>query len=236
MNFRSIVTLMTALAVGDVSLVAAQTRADQPARRGGTAAPARGRAAAGPNKAKLMTPAALNEKAPDVFKAKLDTSKGPIVIEVHREWSPIGADRFYNLVKNGFYDDVRFFRVLDKFMAQVGMNGDPKIQGVWQNANIKDDPVKQSNKRGYVTFAKASAPNSRSTQIFINFVDNDFLDQQGFSPFGQVVDGMANVDMLYSGYGRDNVPDQTRLAQQGNAYLNKEYPKLDYIKRATIEK
>jgi peptidyl-prolyl cis-trans isomerase A (cyclophilin A) len=154
---------------------------------------------------------------------------------VHRDWSPLGADRFYNLVKNGFYDDIRFFRVLDGFMAQFGMNGTPSIQQVWGKANINDDPVKQSNKRGYVTFAKSGLPNSRSTQVFINFVDNPNLDSQGFAPFGQVVEGMSNVDKLYSGYGRNNVPDQGRITTEGNAYLNKEYPKLDYIKKATIE-
>ena len=116
------------------------------------------------------------------------------------------------------------------------MSGDPKIQAAWGRANFMDDPVKQSNKRGYVTFAKSSAPNSRSTQVFINFVDNTSLDGQGFAPFGQVVSGMETVDKLYSGYGRQNVPDQGRITAEGNAYLTKEYPKLDYIKKATIEK
>ncbi len=203
------------------------------AKKGG--APA-GAAAAGATKTKLRTPSALNEKAPDMYKARFDTSKGVFVIEVHRDWAPTGADRFYNLVKNGFYDNVRFFRVLDGFMAQFGMNGDPSIQKAWSNANIKDDPVKESNKRGYVTFAKAAAPNSRSTQIFINFIDNAFLDNQGFAPFGQVVEGMDVVDKLYSGYGRQNVPDQGRITSEGNTYLAKEYPKLDYVKKATIEK
>lgn len=186
-------------------------------------------------KAKLRTPAALNEKAPDVYKVKFDASAGVVVIEVHRDWAPLGADRFYNLAKNGFYDDVRFFRVLEGFMAQFGMNGDPAVQGVWSTANFKDDPVKESNKRGYVTFAKAAAPNSRSTQLFINFADNAPLDAQGFAPIGKVVTGMDVVDKLYSGYGRDNVPNQGEIVAKGNAYLKAEYPKLDYIKRATIE-
>ena len=186
-------------------------------------------------KAKLKTPAALNEKAPDKYKAKFDTSAGVIVIEVTRAWAPLGADRFYNLVKNGFYDDVRFFRVLDGFMAQFGMNGDPAIQKVWGQNNFKDDPVKESNKRGYVTFAKTGAPDSRSTQIFINFGDNAGLDKQGFAPFGRVTDGMNVVDKLYTGYGSNNVPDQGRITTEGNAYLLKSYPKLDYIKKATIE-
>ena len=186
-------------------------------------------------KARLKTPAALKEKAPDKYKAKFDTSAGVIVIEVTRAWAPLGADRFYNLVKNGFYDDVRFFRVLGGFMAQFGMNGDPTIQGPWSKTNFPDDPVKESNKRGYVTFAKTSAPNSRSTQVFINFGDNSQLDKDGFAPFGRVTEGMNVVDKLYSGYGSNNVPDQGRIMTEGNAYLLKSYPKLDYIKKATIE-
>jgi peptidyl-prolyl cis-trans isomerase A (cyclophilin A) len=184
--------------------------------------------------ANLKDPATLNEKAPATYKVRLDTSAGPVVIEVHRDWAPLGADRFYNLVKNGFYDGTRFFRVLSGFMAQIGMNGDPAIQRVWGRANFPDDPVKQSNKRGFVTFAKTGAPNSRSTQFFINFVDNAFLDPQGFAPFGQVTSGMDAVDKLYS-YGKGNVPDQGMITSEGNAYLQKEYPKLDFIKKATIE-
>jgi len=186
------------------------------------------------NKAKLMNPAGLTEKAPATYKAKFDTSKGAFVIEVHRDWAPLGADRFYNLVKNGFYDDIRFFRVLDGFMAQFGMSGSPEVQGVWMTQRLKDDPAKQSNKRGYVTFAHAG-PNTRTTQVFINFGDNANLDAQGFPPFGQVVDGMDVVDKLYSGYGRNNVPNQGRITTEGNAYLQKEYPKLDFVKKATIE-
>jgi peptidyl-prolyl cis-trans isomerase A (cyclophilin A) len=223
MKLRSIaVAVMACGIVGLAVDLAAQTGA------------ARGAGAA--NKAKLATPSQLNEQAPATFKARFDTSKGVFVIEVHREWSPLGADRFYNLVKNGFYDDCRFFRVLEGFMAQIGMNGDPSIQRVWQTSNFKDDPVKQSNKRGFVSFAKSSAPNSRSTQFFLNFVDNTGLDAQGFSPFGQVTSGMDVVDKLYSGYGRNNVPDQGRIAAEGNAYLQKEYSKLDFVKTATIEK
>jgi peptidyl-prolyl cis-trans isomerase A (cyclophilin A) len=185
--------------------------------------------------ASLKNPASLNEKAPATYKVRLDTSAGPVVIDVHRDWSPLGADRFYNLVKNGFYDGVRFFRVLPGFMAQGGMSPDPAIQRLWGRNNFNDDPVKQSNKRGYVTFAKTGAPNSRSTQFFINFGDNGFLDAQGFSPFGQVTTGMEIVDKFGS-YGKDNVPDQGRLGAEGEAYLAKEYPKLTVIKKATIEK
>jgi peptidyl-prolyl cis-trans isomerase A (cyclophilin A) len=185
----------------------------------------------------LSDPASLNEKAPAVYNAKFDTSKGTFVIEVHRDWAPNGADRFYNLVKNGFYNDVRFFRVLDGFMAQFGINGNPNLSAVWRNANIKDDPVKVSNARGTITFA-TSGPNSRTTQVFINFGDNAGLDGQGFSPFGKVVSGMDVVDALYGGYGegapRGDGPDQGRVQTQGNAYLEKAYPKLDYVKTATI--
>jgi len=196
--------------------------------------------AGGPDASKLKTPAALTEKAPDTYKARFDTSKGPFVVTVHRAWAPLGADRFYNLVKNGFYDECRFFRVLDGFMAQIGMNGDPAVQRAWQTARLQDDPVKESNKRGYVTFAHAGA-NTRTTQFFINFGDNAAsLDKQGFPPIGQVTTGMDVVDKLYSGYGegapRGQGPAQGTIATEGNAYLTKSFPKLDYVKKATIEK
>jgi peptidyl-prolyl cis-trans isomerase A (cyclophilin A) len=185
----------------------------------------------------LSDPAALNAKAPDVYQAKFDTSKGPFVIEVHRDWAPRGADRFYNLVKNGFYDNARFFRVIEGFMVQFGINGDPSVAGAWRDADIKDDPVKQSNERGTITFATAG-PNTRTTQVFINFGDNAGLDGQGFSPFGKVVSGMEVVDSLYGGYGEGapngNGPDQGRIQSQGNAYLEQGFPKLDFIKTATI--
>jgi peptidyl-prolyl cis-trans isomerase A (cyclophilin A) len=186
----------------------------------------------------LGNPAALNEPAPAVYKAKFDTSAGTFVIEVHRDWAPNGADRFYNLVKNGFFDNARFFRVISGFMVQFGINADPKISGVWREARIKDDPVRQSNKRGLITFATAG-PDTRTTQMFINFADNNMLDRQGFAPFGQVVSGMNVVDALYSGYGegvpRGQGPEQGRIQQEGNAYLVREFGKLDYIKKATIE-
>jgi peptidyl-prolyl cis-trans isomerase A (cyclophilin A) len=190
--------------------------------------------------AKLRNPAALNEQAPPTFKANFDTSKGAFVIEVHRDWAPLGADRFYNLVKNGFYDDVRFFRVISGFMAQFGMHGNPSVQAAWQPMRLKDDPVKQGSKRGFVVFAHAG-PNTRTTQLFINFRDNSAsLNSQGFASFGEVVSGMEVVDQLYSGYGegrpRGQGPEQGRVAAEGNAYLNKEFPKLDYIKTATIAK
>jgi cyclophilin family peptidyl-prolyl cis-trans isomerase len=191
------------------------------------------------DRSKLRNPPALNEQAPATFKANFDTSKGTFVIDVHRDWAPQGADRFYNLVKNGFYDDVRFFRVIPGFMAQFGIHGDPAVAAAWRTAQIKDDPVKQSNKRGFVTFATAG-PNTRTTQLFINFGDNAVLDKQGFTPFGQVTTGMDVVDKIYNVYGegapRGKGPDQGRVQSEGNAYLTKEFPRLDYIKAATIGK
>jgi peptidyl-prolyl cis-trans isomerase A (cyclophilin A) len=185
----------------------------------------------------LGNPAALKEQAPPVYKVEFDTSKGPFVVEVHRDWAPNGADRFYNLVKNGFYDNTRFFRVLEGFMAQFGVNGDPKVSAVWREARIKDDPVKVSNKRTFVTFATAG-PNTRTTQVFINYGDNSNLDGQGFSPFGQVVSGMKVVESLYSGYGEGapggRGPNQARVQSEGNAYLGSAFPNLDYVKKATI--
>jgi cyclophilin family peptidyl-prolyl cis-trans isomerase len=215
-------TMITVMALGVMAGTAGKTASAQGANS---------------NKAKLRTPAQLTEKAPDTYKANFDTSKGAFVVEVHREWAPNGADRFYNLVKNGFYDDIRFFRVLDNFMAQFGINGDPAIQSVWRGASLKDDPVKQSNKRGFITFATAG-PNTRTTQVFINYKDNSSLDSQGFAAFGQVTSGMDVVDKLYKDYGegapRGRGPEQGRLQQEGNAYLTKDFPKLDYIKTATI--
>jgi peptidyl-prolyl cis-trans isomerase A (cyclophilin A) len=183
---------------------------------------------------RLADPSQLTEQAPEVYRAGFDTSRGTFVIEVRREWAPLAADRFYNLVKNGFYDDTRFFRVLDGFMVQFGLNGDPDIQRPWQSANLRDEPVRQSNTRGFVSFTRESVPHSRYTMIFINYRDNSYLDADGFAPFGQVVSGMDVVDGLYSGYGRQNVPDQRRIVREGNAYLAREYPMLDSIRTATI--
>lgn len=185
----------------------------------------------------LMNPADLKERAPDAFKASFDTSAGAFVIEVHRDWSPNGADRFYNLVRRGYFDGLRFFRVIPGFMAQFGISGDPSISSVWRDARIPDDPVKQGNKRGAITFATAG-PGTRTTQLFINLADNAFLDKQGFSPFGQVVMGMDNVQKIYSGYGEGapsgKGPDQGRVQREGNKYLESDFPRLDYIKTITI--
>jgi peptidyl-prolyl cis-trans isomerase A (cyclophilin A) len=185
----------------------------------------------------LLEPEKATEKAPASFKVKLDTTQGDIVIEVTRAWAPNGADRFYNLVKLGYFQDVAFFRVIDGFMAQFGIHGDPKVNTAWRMARIQDDPVKESNKRGYVTFA-TSGPNSRTVQMFINFGENNRLDGQGFSPFGKVVTGMDVVDKLYKGYGEGAPsgagPEQGRVQMQGNAYLKSSFPKLDYIKSASL--
>lgn len=187
----------------------------------------------------LSDPASLREQAPATFKAKFETSKGPFVIEVHRDWAPQGADRFYNLVKNGFYDNVRFFRVIPGFMVQFGISGDPQLSSRWREARIPDDPVKQSNKRGFVTYAMAG-PNTRTSQVFINFGDNAGLDRQGFAPFGRVISGMDVVDKLNGEYGegapRGRGPDQGRIQAEGNAYLQRDFSRLDFVRKATIER
>ncbi len=193
----------------------------------------------GPDKSKLANPASLTEKAPDRFSAKFDTTKGSFVVEVTRAWAPNGADRFYNLVKNGYYDDCAFFRAVANFMVQFGINGNPRIHGIWTQARIPDDPVKQSNKKGTITFAMAG-PNTRTTQVFINLIDNSRLDSSGFAPFGTVSEqGMKVVESLYTGYGDfpsfgGKGPDSTLYQTQGNAYLQKAFPNMDYIKTAVI--
>jgi peptidyl-prolyl cis-trans isomerase A (cyclophilin A) len=185
-----------------------------------------------PDKNAIATP------APDSFKVAFETSKGNFTVVAHRAWAPHGVDRFYHLVQLGFFDDARFFRVLSGFMAQFGMNGDPRVTAAWEPLTIPDDPVKQNNVRGMVTFAAGAAPNTRSTQLFVNYADNRNLDGMGFAPIGQVVDGMSVVDSLYADYG-EGAPDgpgpsQERIAAQGNAYLTRDFPKLDFIKTARI--
>ncbi len=185
----------------------------------------------------LLDPEQATEQAPERFRVRFDTTKGPFVVEVHRDWAPRGADRFYNLVRLGFYDDATFFRVIDGFMVQFGIHGDPEVSSVWRFAEIPDDPVEQSNTRGMVTFA-TRGPNSRTTQIFISYRDNSPLDRQGFAPFGRVVEGMSVVDQLYSGYGegapRGAGPDQGRAQSEGNRYFRGDFPKLDHIKSAEL--
>jgi len=192
----------------------------------------------GAGSAALKNPAALKETAPATYRVSFDTSAGTFVVQVTRAWAPNGADRFYNLVKNGFYDDARFFRVISGFMAQFGIPADPAIAAVWRNARIPPDSVKESNRRGYITYAMGGSPDTRTTQVFINFQSNAGLDGQGFAPFGQVVSGMEVVDKLHSGYGdgppSGKGPEQGRVQMEGNAYLKKSFPNLDYIKKATI--
>ena len=186
--------------------------------------------------ANLASPATLNERAPASYKVKFDTTKGVFVVEVKRDWAPNGADRFYNLVKNGFYDNTRFFRVISGFMVQFGISGDPKLSPAWRAAQIKDDRVTQSNKRGYITFATAG-PDTRTTQVFINFGDNTALDSQGFAPFGQVISGMNVVESLHAGYGegapRGRGPDQNRAQAEGNPYLQRDFADLGKMASGT---
>jgi peptidyl-prolyl cis-trans isomerase A (cyclophilin A) len=176
--------------------------------------------------------------APDVFNVDLDTSKGHVVIEVHRAWAPIGADHFYTLVKTGFFDGGRFFRIVRNFVVQFGINGDPKINAVWSTANLPDDPVKETNAKGTLTYAKHGA-NTRSTQLFINLKNNAALDKDGFAPLGKVITGMEVVEKFYDSYGdmppRGMGPDPSQIQVQGNAYLETHFPRLDYVKKATIQ-
>ena len=172
-----------------------------------------------------------NEKAPDHFKVRFETSRGNVLIQVERDWAPIGADRFYTLVKTGYLNGDRFFRVVPNFIIQFGLAADPKLTERWRQANLKDDPVKENNMRGTLSFATAG-PGTRTTQLFINTNDNVRLDGSGFAPFGRVIDGMTVVDQIYSGYGEQ--PDQHRIESEGNAYLEKDFPNLDYIKSASI--
>ena len=214
------------LIIAGVFLVGCPKEEQAPAKSEGEEAPA-------PAKEE----AAVEEEAtPTNYTVELDTTKGPIVIEVHRDWAPKGADRFYELVKEGYYEDVAFFRVIAGFMAQVGISGKPELNVQWRARPIQDDSVKASNTRGTVTFA-TSGPNSRTTQFFINFADNSRLDSMGFAPFGKVKD-MAPVDAIYDGYGegapRGRGPSQGRIQSEGNAYLRESFPKLDYIKSAKI--
>jgi peptidyl-prolyl cis-trans isomerase A (cyclophilin A) len=197
--------------------------------------------AVGAQKTSHATPAAVNERPPAIFRARFETSKGTFVVEVQRDWAPLGAARFYNLVRSGFYDGCRFFRVIDSRVVQAGMNGDPVVQDAWAAALIADDPPRESNRRGTIAMASAG-PQSRATQFYINLADNGraFDRQNGAAPLGRIVSGMDVVDALYSGYGegapRGRGPAQERIRSEGNAYLEKEFPKLDYVKKATIEK
>ncbi|MGW8181851.1 MAG: peptidylprolyl isomerase [bacterium] len=190
-----------------------------------------------PNPA-LLVPGLAHETAPARFKVRFETTKGAFVVEVERDWAPEGADRFFNLTRIGFFENIAFFRAIEGFVVQFGISGDPEINQEWANARIKDDPVKLSNIRGSLTFAMAG-PASRTTQIFINLQDNLSLDSDGFAPFGRVTDGLAVVDSLHTGYGelapRGKGPNPTTLNKRGNKYLRLRFPELDYIKQASVE-
>lgn len=183
-------------------------------------------------------PPAASSEAPATFRVRFETSKGAFVLEAHRTWAPKGADRLYQLVQSGFFDNTRFFRAVTSFMVQFGVHGDPAVNAAWENLAIPDDSVAQSNTRGRMSFAMAG-PGTRTTQVFINLVDNTSLDGMGFAPVGEVIEGMAVVDSLYAGYGDGPPsgfgPDQMRLMREGNTYLEKEFPKLDFIRTARIE-
>jgi peptidyl-prolyl cis-trans isomerase A (cyclophilin A) len=178
------------------------------------------------------------KQAPEVFRVRLDTSKGEVILQVTRAWAPRGADHFHYLVRSGYYDGARFFRALRNFVVQFGINGDPSVSRLWKDMYLPDDPVTQSNRRGTITYAMRG-PNSRSTQVFINLADNRRLDKDGFAPFGEVVAGMDAVDRFYISYGegppRGSGPSQDRIYTEGNAYLERYFPRLDYINKAAIE-
>lgn len=186
----------------------------------------------------LLKPATLKAKAPEMYEVKFITTKGEFTVKVTRAWAPQGADRFYNLVRNRFYDGAHFFRVLPGFVVQFGISAHPQVSKVWREARIPDDPVTQSNKRGFLTFAKANQPNTRTTQVFINLGDNSRLDSTGFAPFGEVTSGMEVVAQLFSGYGEGAPngagPDQGKIQAEGKAYLDKDFPNLDSIRTARI--
>jgi peptidyl-prolyl cis-trans isomerase A (cyclophilin A) len=182
--------------------------------------------------AALRDPSLATVKAPATFRVRFTTTRGVFVVAVTRAWAPLGADRFYNLVRAGFFDGARFFRIVPGFVVQFGLNGDPRVNQAWESARIADDPVRQTNARGRLTFATAG-PGSRTTQLFVNLKDNRALDGMGFAPFGEVsAAGMAVVDSIYSGYGE--LPDQGRITSEGDGYLASQFPKLDYVKKAEL--
>ncbi len=238
MSLRTTVSIAAAVLFA-LPLVGCQTNPEQtakpPATTTGAAPKAQPTAETpkGPISPALLAPSKATEKAPDKFKAKFTTTKGAFTVEVNRDWAPNGADRFYNLVKIGFFSDIAFFRAVDGFMVQFGIHGDPQVSSAWRDARIPDDTGKQSNKPGYLTFA-TSGPNSRTTQIFINYGDNARLDAMGFPPIGQVVEGMDVLNSLYKIYGETPSRSQMQIQTMGNAYLRSTFPNLDYIKSAAV--
>lgn len=238
MKTRSLRTLATTLLCAAGLLAGSHAQDKQPeAAKDAAPAAAEKKESAAPAGGNYTDPATLTEKAPESFKVTVETTKGSFTIQVQRSLSPNGADRFFNLVKSGYFKDIAFFRVIPGFMGQFGIHGDPAVSAKWRDAKIQDDAVKGSNIRGAVTFAMAG-PNTRTTQFFINLVDNANLDSMGFSPFGKVVDGMDVVDKINGEYGegapRGRGPDQQRIQMEGNAYLKKDFPNLDYIKSAKV--
>jgi peptidyl-prolyl cis-trans isomerase A (cyclophilin A) len=226
------------LAVGIAVLtMAGAVVAQTPAASAKKTAPAKGstgaKAPASPYDKALLKPELLVAKAPAEFDVKFTTTKGEFTVHVTREWSPNGADRFYNLVRHHYFDGAAFFRNVKGFMVQFGLSPYGEVNAAWMNHSIKDDPAgKQTNDTGYITFAKTGAPNSRGTQLFINHKNNNFLDNQGFTPFGKVTSGLDIVEQLYDGYGES--PDQGQITRNGKAYLDKNFPKLDSVKTTVI--
>jgi len=221
--------VVLALSVAFVS--PACTPSGAPPESSPSATPARTTPSAEQQKPALLDPARATLTAPKSYDVRLDTTRGEITIRVTRAWAPRGADRFYNLVKTGFYDDAGFFRVAPGFVIQFGLSGDPAVNAAWESARFPDDPVRESNRRGRISFATAG-PNTRTTQVFINTADNPNLDLMGFAPFGEVVQGLDTIGQIYAGYGER--PDQALITANGNAYLKSEFPRLDYIRRATV--
>jgi len=215
------------------ALVPSGLLGETPAAASKPAPAAQSKSAGAKSGASLLHPETLKAKAPDVYEVKFVTTKGEFVLQVTRAWAPLGADRFYNLVKYHYYDGATFFRVVPGFVVQFGLTGNPAVNKAWTDANIKDDPVAQSNLPGTITFAMAG-PNTRTTQVFINFANNARLDSSGFAPFGKVTEGMDVVNQFYGGYGDATTSHQAEITNQGKAYLAKNFPKLDSIKTATI--
>ena len=234
-RFSTIATMLGLLIYSTASSGCVAQSPTKTQQGSGTTQPAAGsqtKAAAHPA---LTDPSLANKTAPEKFRAKFATTKGDIVIEVTREWSPNGADRFYNLVDIGYFDDIAIFRAVPNFMFQFGVHGDPNVSKHWKDSNIKDDaPGKASNLPGYVTFAKTGMPNSRSAQMFVNLGNNSFLDAQGFTPFGKVIEGLEVVAKINTEYGENDPEDQGSLITKGNDWLLKKYPRLDIIKSVEL--
>jgi peptidyl-prolyl cis-trans isomerase A (cyclophilin A) len=221
-------SLLSILPLCAILLAPAPSPAQATATHPKTASP---RPAAAASRTSLLHPALLTAKAPADFKVRFTTTAGDFVVVVHRDWAPLGADRFYNLVRHGYFTNASFFRVVPNFVVQFGLNADPAVNKVWEDAKIQDDPVKQTNSRGRLVFATAG-PGTRTTQLFINFADNGRLDGMGFAPFGEVIEGMDVVDKIYPGYGEQ--PSQDLITSQGDAYISKSFPNIDKIKLARV--